>query len=247
MSDMSNEIMIVPPDTYVPVRTMNELSKQEIPIKISEEEDEEEDLLFDEVYRGEVFMANLEDITAGSKYLSRKTRPVVIIQSNKGNANAKTVIVASVTSNTTRVIHDVQYVCTIVDKVDAISNKIMFNQIHTIDKSRLLYRMGCLSEKQLVESTKYLTNSVGLDKIDVTQIHAIEVESCTTRRTRDGANTEYDFKITKLNGKSFNLILPLETLRVFDNSIRKDSNLDNVRDKINNIKGLNFLFNHATY
>lgn len=52
------------------------------------------------IKRGDVFFCLGSPDAVGSE--ERKTRPVVIVQNNAGNASSPTVIVANMTTNTTR-------------------------------------------------------------------------------------------------------------------------------------------------
>jgi mRNA-degrading endonuclease toxin of MazEF toxin-antitoxin module len=58
------------------------------------------------IKRGDVFFCLGSPDAVGSE--ERKTRPVVIVQNNAGNASSPTVIVANMTTNTTRRLYPMQ-------------------------------------------------------------------------------------------------------------------------------------------
>lgn len=59
------------------------------------------------IKRGDVFFCLGSPDAVGSE--ERKTRPVVIVQNNAGNASSPTVIVANMTTNTTRRLYPMQF------------------------------------------------------------------------------------------------------------------------------------------
>nr|CAG8601568.1 13490_t:CDS:2 [Entrophospora candida] len=75
---------------------------------------------------------------------THKNRPGVIISNNKQNQFSGAVIVALITSQVDKV-----YFFEVEIKVEGKPNKIITDQIYTVDKSRLERKMGVLNEKQL--------------------------------------------------------------------------------------------------
>lgn len=114
------------------------------------------------VKRGEIYFADLSN-SVGSE--QNGIRPVVIIQNDIGNYFSPTTIVAVITS-----------VCKKPDmpvhlflpkeksklKEDSI---ILFEQIKTIDKKRLIRKVSKLDEEYLQEMNKQLKISLGLSEI----------------------------------------------------------------------------------
>jgi mRNA interferase MazF len=90
------------------------------------------------VSRFDVFLVNL-DPTVGSEI--KKTRPCVVISPNEMNRFIRTVIIAPLTSKgrgyPTRV--DCRF-----DKKDG---KVVLDQIRTVDKARLIKKLGRLDEE----------------------------------------------------------------------------------------------------
>jgi mRNA interferase MazF len=86
-----------------------------------------------------VFIVNL-DPTIGSEI--KKTRPCVIISPDEMNKYLDTVVIAPVTSQSknypTRVLID----------LEGHENWVVIDQIRTIDKSRLIKKIGSLNQKE---------------------------------------------------------------------------------------------------
>lgn len=59
------------------------------------------------IKRGDVYFCQGSPDAVGSE--ERKTRPVVVVQNDAGNASAPTVIVANMTTNTTRRLYPMQF------------------------------------------------------------------------------------------------------------------------------------------
>ena len=89
-------------------------------------------------------------------------RPALIIQNDKGNTYSSTTIVASITSQ------DKRYLPThvIIHPQESGLNKVstvMFEQIRTIDKKRIISKVGHIDASLLIESLrKSLTISFGM-------------------------------------------------------------------------------------
>lgn len=89
------------------------------------------------VARFEVYLVNL-DPTQGSEI--RKTRPAVIVSPNEMNTHLKTVIVAPMTTKGR------PYPTRIPIRFQRRSGQVVTDQIRTIDKSRLVKRIGRLKD-----------------------------------------------------------------------------------------------------
>ena len=107
------------------------------------------------VFRGEIFMADLglENKEDGEQ---KGYRPVVVIQNDRGNRHAPTVIVASITSRKKTPLPTHQNI-----NLEEAST-IMFEQIFTISKTRLKKLVGRLSEAELIEANYRMAVSLGL-------------------------------------------------------------------------------------
>lgn len=107
------------------------------------------------IFRGEIFMADLglENKENGEQ---KGYRPVVVIQNDRGNRHAPTVIVASITSRNKTSLPTHQNI-----NLEEAST-IMFEQIFTISKTRLKKLVGRLSEAELIEANYRMAVSLGL-------------------------------------------------------------------------------------
>jgi len=91
-----------------------------------------------EIKRFDVFLISL-DPTKGHEI--KKTRPCVVISPNEMNDNISTVIVAPMTSKGRN--YPTRIKCTF----QGIQGQVVLDQIRTIDKIRLIKRLGSLSSK----------------------------------------------------------------------------------------------------
>ena len=107
--------------------------------------------------KGDIYYANL-DGTIGSE--QGGTRPVVVIQNNVGNKHSPTVIVATMTSK------DKPHLPTHVVVREGVPKKslILCEQIRTIDKSRLIDKIGTISSETMVKVDKAIMVSFGIVK-----------------------------------------------------------------------------------
>lgn len=109
-------------------------------------------------YRGDIYYADLRPVVGSEQ---GGIRPVVILQNNVGNQCSPTVIAAPVTTGSkpripTHVCLDRQ-----VGKLRC-GSTILLEQLRTIDKSRLMNRIGVLNCSELEQVDRALCISVGL-------------------------------------------------------------------------------------
>ena len=89
-------------------------------------------------------------------------RPAIIIQNDKGNTYSPTTIVASITSQEKRYLPTHVSIKPYQSGLEKIST-IMFEQIRTIDKGRIISKVGHINTDWLVEKIKKsLTISFGM-------------------------------------------------------------------------------------
>ncbi|MDN5353239.1 MAG: mRNA interferase MazF [Clostridiales bacterium] len=111
------------------------------------------------VKRGEVYFADLSPVR-GSEQGGQ--RPVLIIQNNIGNKYSPTVIIAAITAKIdkaklpTHVEVEASKVGLIKDSV------ILLEQVRTIDKTRLIQKLGKLENSVMGKVDKALVVSLGL-------------------------------------------------------------------------------------
>ena len=93
--------------------------------------------------RGDIVLVNLEPVVGSEQ---GKIRPAIVIQNNIGNEYSPTTIVASITSKIfgKEYFHNVK----IIARESGLKNDsvIQLNQIRTIDKRRIIKKLGFLDE-----------------------------------------------------------------------------------------------------
>ena len=112
--------------------------------------------------RGEVFLVNF-DPTIGSEI--RKTRPALILQNDISNEYSPITIVAAITSQFDRTLYPTEVL--IQSPEGGLSNDsvVLLNQIRSIDKQRLIKRLGVLKPDTIKKTDLALQISFGLIEI----------------------------------------------------------------------------------
>ena len=115
-----------------------------------------------DIKKGDMFYADLghQNIKNSEQY---GTRPVVIISNDKGNLYSPTVIVAPLTSKIKREDLPIHTILT-KDKSNGLelNSVVLLEQITTIDKSRLITKLGHICEEDLIRINKSLKISLDL-------------------------------------------------------------------------------------
>jgi len=111
------------------------------------------------IKRGDIWLVDL-DPTRGHEI--NKRRPAVIVQNDIGNAYSSTTIVAPITSQNTEQLYPFEVV--ISTKLTGLNcrSKILLDQIRTVDKSRLVKRLGTLDSTSRIQTDEALRYSLGL-------------------------------------------------------------------------------------
>lgn len=99
------------------------------------------------IKRFEVYLATLTP-TVGSKI--RKTRPCLVVSPNEMNDNIRTIVIAPMTTKGTN------YKTRVKCEFEGKSGQVVLDQIRTIDKSRLVKRLGELEPKTGAEVLRVL-------------------------------------------------------------------------------------------
>jgi mRNA interferase MazF len=109
--------------------------------------------------RGEVYLVNF-DPTLGAEI--RKTRPAVIVQNDTGNRWSPITIVAAITSQHDDDLYPTEVL--ISPPEGGIRNRsvILLNQIRSIDRRRLVKRLGTLNAATMEKADKALRISLAL-------------------------------------------------------------------------------------
>lgn len=195
-----------------------------------------------EIKRGEIYYIDLEDIGYGSRFVQTKTRPGLIIQNDTGNLHAATVIVALLTTSLKKD-YPFQYRFTLNGR----QSVIMFEQIMTIDKFRVLEKVGVLDKDQLREADKRLMHSLQLDRFSMENILDFEVDSVISKRTKTGEEIYFEISVYFEHGQKEDLRVLLDSMREYDDTITRDIGLMELKEKFNCCKGLHWLFSHCDY
>lgn len=114
------------------------------------------------VRRGDIFYAQLNPVVGSEQ---GGTRPVLVIQNDIGNQYSPTTIVLAITSQISK--------AKLPTHIEMPSSKsglektsvILAEQIRTIDKSRLKYKVAYLDEEFMIKVDKALEISLGLTEI----------------------------------------------------------------------------------
>lgn len=109
------------------------------------------------IKRGDVFFCLGSPDAVGSE--ERKMRPVVVVQNDAGNASSPTVIVANMTTNTTRRLYPMQFD---IDLPGHALSRVQCEQIRTVDKCRLREKVYTLTEDELRKLDACLAVSFGM-------------------------------------------------------------------------------------
>ncbi len=113
------------------------------------------------VQRGDIFFANL-DPGVGSEQQGR--RPVLVLQNNVGNRFSPTIIIAPITSYVQK--NRLPTHVLITEEISGLDRDsvVLLEQIRTIDKKRLLGKIGELSKVALMRIELATEVSLGLKK-----------------------------------------------------------------------------------
>ncbi|MDP2681999.1 MAG: type II toxin-antitoxin system PemK/MazF family toxin [Deltaproteobacteria bacterium] len=106
-----------------------------------------------EIGQYEVFLINL-DPTIGHEI--KKTRPCVVISPDEMNSNIQTIIIAPMTTKS----HD--YPTRVKVKFQSKSGWIVLDQIRTVDKRRLVKKLGRITRSE-IEKVKYVIKEMLVD------------------------------------------------------------------------------------
>lgn len=108
--------------------------------------------------RGEVYMVNL-DPAIGSEI--RKMRPALILQNDIANRYSPITIVAAITSQFREPLYPTDvFVASSEGRLEH-DSVILLNQVRSIDKQRLVRKLGHVEQKTMMECTRALRISLG--------------------------------------------------------------------------------------
>ena len=109
--------------------------------------------------RGEVYLARF-DPAEGAEI--KKTRPALIVQNDIGNQHSPITIVAAITSNVRSLIPRYQVLVRAPEGGLDLDSVVALNQLRTVDKTRLVRRLGRLKPSTILQVNDALQISLGL-------------------------------------------------------------------------------------
>ena len=112
--------------------------------------------------RGEIYLVDFEP-TRGAEI--KKIRPSVIIQNNVGNYVSDTTIVAPITSKFKNDIYPIEVLVRAPEGGLDLDSVVRLDQIRTVDKARLLQKLGKFSPTTIAKIGHALLISLGLIKL----------------------------------------------------------------------------------
>ncbi len=109
--------------------------------------------------RGEVYLVTF-DPTVGSEI--QRTRPALIIQNDIANRNSPITIVAAITSQFTEPLYPTEVLITPPEGGLTTASVALLNQIRSIDRRRLVRRLGRVSSGTVERVNRAIQLSLGL-------------------------------------------------------------------------------------
>ena len=109
--------------------------------------------------RGDVYLVNF-DPTIGAEV--KKTRPAVVIQNDIGNRWSPITIVAAMTSRFEEPLYPTEVLVKASEGGLAVDSVVLLNQLRSVDKARLVRRLGALKSQTVREIDRALLLSLGL-------------------------------------------------------------------------------------
>lgn len=183
-----------------------------------------------EITRGDIWIVDLCEYDFNTS-VQQKQRPMLIIQNNVGNKNAPTVICASITSKNKK-----QYPMHMPINL-SVPSMILFEQIFTVDKGRLIKKIGQLTPEELFEAERKLGVSIGQNHLSVLDIDKVTVYKKVITVTRDFETHQAQVKVILKSSPNLNMLVDLGD-DYMENFLNKNDSLDELETKVNTIKGL---------
>lgn len=112
--------------------------------------------------RGEVYLVNF-DPTIGAEI--QKTRPAIVLQNDVANRWSPITIVAAITSHFEESLYPTEVLVNTHEGGLTVDSVVLLNQIRSIDKRRLVRRLGTLKQNTMTQVDRALMISFGLVKV----------------------------------------------------------------------------------
>ena len=111
------------------------------------------------IERGDIYYADLGHGVGSEQY---GTRPVLVIQNDAGNKHSPTVIVAAITSRLDKTALPTHVCVSSQESGLPLRSIVLMEQIKTVDKSRLLQKVGRLDDNVMEKIDRSLCVSIGI-------------------------------------------------------------------------------------
>ena len=112
--------------------------------------------------RGEIYLVNF-DPTVGAEI--QKTRPALIVQNDIANRHSPITIVAAVTSQFDDPLYPTEVLIRSPEGGLTVDSVVLLNQVRSVDKRRLVRRLGALTPTTMEQVTRALQISLGMVEI----------------------------------------------------------------------------------
>jgi mRNA interferase MazF len=113
--------------------------------------------------RGEIYLVNF-DPTVGAEI--RKTRPAMVLQNDVANEYSPITIVAAITSKFDDRLYPTEVLIPASGSGLAQDSVVLLNQIRSIDRQRLIRRLGNVSDSVMESVDRAIQISLGLVSLD---------------------------------------------------------------------------------
>jgi len=114
--------------------------------------------------RGEIYLVDF-DPTLGAEI--RKTRPALVIQNDISNRYSPITVVAAITSKFDAPPYPTDVIIDPKETGLPVQSAVVLNQIRSIDKQRLVKRIGKVTEDTMQKAEQALKISLGLTSLEV--------------------------------------------------------------------------------
>jgi mRNA interferase MazF len=112
--------------------------------------------------RGEIYLVNF-DPTVGAEI--QKTRPALIVQNDIANRHSPITVVAAVTSQFDEPLYPTEVLIRAPEGGLTVDSVVLLNQVRSVDKRRLVRRLGALTPITMERVTRALQISLGMVEI----------------------------------------------------------------------------------
>ena len=113
--------------------------------------------------RGEIFLVNF-DPTVGAEI--KKTRPAIILQNDIANRHSPITIVAAITSGFEDLLYPTEVLVRAPEGGLSSDSVVLLNQLRSLDRRRLVRRIGRVTRRTMIAVDRALMLSLGLVRLD---------------------------------------------------------------------------------